>query len=78
MEGSTNTCYDMGKPQTCYASERSQTQRATYSMIPFILKYPKWASPYRKQINGCQRQEEGGIRSDQMSKGFPLRVMGTF
>ena len=42
-------------------SERCQTQRATYYMIPFVMKYPEQANPQRQKIyNGCTGLEIWG------------------
>ena len=43
-------------------SERNQTQKATYCIIPFIWNMQSWQiHRNKKQISGCQGLEEMGM-----------------
>ena len=53
-EWSTVTCHNMDKPGKHMLSERSQSQKPTYCMIPFIRHAQnRQIHRDRKQIRGC-------------------------
>ena len=67
MEWSTDTCYNKDEPQIVMWSERSQSQKAIYCMIPFIQSvqhreiHRNW-----KQISRCQK---GGGKGERLLMG---------
>ena len=48
-ERSVDTCHNLDESQNIMISERNQTEKVTYCVIPFNMIYSEWANPQRQK-----------------------------